>query len=48
MEIQEQHREEPAVRQGYEPPALTAVGEFSEDTLGFGHDHSDFLARQGF
>ncbi|MGQ4390101.1 lasso RiPP family leader peptide-containing protein [Streptomyces sp. SAS_270] len=48
MEIQEQHSEEPSVRQSYEPPALTAVGEFSEDTLGFGNDHSDFLGKQGW
>ncbi|WP_107056093.1 lasso RiPP family leader peptide-containing protein [Streptomyces griseus] len=47
MENQQQ-REEPSVQQGYEPPALTAVGEFSEDTLGFGSDHSDFLAKQGW
>jgi hypothetical protein len=47
VENQQQH-EEPSVQQGYEPPALTAVGEFSEDTLGFGSDHSDFIGHQGF
>lgn len=47
MEIQ-QKNEELSIPQGYEPPALTAVGEFSEDTLGFGNDHSDFLGKQGW
>ncbi|MFE7856067.1 lasso RiPP family leader peptide-containing protein [Streptomyces sp. NPDC057403] len=47
MENQQQ-REESSVQQGYEPPALTAVGEFSEDTLGFGSNHSDFLGKQGW
>jgi hypothetical protein len=27
----------------YEPPALVAVGEFSEDTLGFGSRYTDIL-----
>ncbi|MEV6024840.1 lasso RiPP family leader peptide-containing protein [Streptomyces sp. NPDC052036] len=44
----QQLREEPTTQQAYEPPALTAVGEFSEDTLGFGSNHTDFLARQGW
>ncbi|MEU7428019.1 lasso RiPP family leader peptide-containing protein [Streptomyces sp. NPDC040750] len=43
-----QQRDEPSVQRGYEPPVLTAVGEFSEDTLGFGSDHSDFLGKQGW
>ncbi|RLL69863.1 lasso RiPP family leader peptide-containing protein [Streptomyces sp. Z26] len=30
----------------YEAPALVAVGDFSEDTLGFGNDYSDFLGEQ--
>ncbi|WP_369392752.1 lasso RiPP family leader peptide-containing protein [Streptomyces sp. CG1] len=44
----ENQQHEELVQQGYEPPALTAVGEFSEDTLGFGSDHTDFLANQGW
>lgn len=32
----------------YEPPALIAVGEFSEDTLGFGNRYNDVLGEQGF
>ncbi|GGO48512.1 hypothetical protein GCM10012286_44310 [Streptomyces lasiicapitis] len=32
----------------YEPPALIAVGEFSEDTLGFGTRHNDVLGEQGW
>ncbi|MFD9903087.1 lasso RiPP family leader peptide-containing protein [Streptomyces sp. NPDC059063] len=33
---------------GYEPPALVAVGEFSEDTLGFGSRYNDVLGHQGW
>ncbi|GHE38204.1 hypothetical protein GCM10018785_04800 [Streptomyces longispororuber] len=33
---------------GYEPPALVAVGEFSEDTLGFGNKYNDVLGEQGW
>lgn len=32
----------------YEPPALIAVGDFSEDTLGFGTRHNDVLGEQGW
>ncbi|GGV00678.1 hypothetical protein GCM10010260_41560 [Streptomyces filipinensis] len=46
--MENQQLEESSVQQSYEPPALTAVGEFSEDTLGFGSDHTDFLAHQGW
>ncbi|MGP3967531.1 lasso RiPP family leader peptide-containing protein [Streptomyces sp. 6N223] len=34
--------------QSYEPPALVAVGEFSEDTLGFGSKYEDVLGEQWF
>ncbi|RNF82783.1 lasso RiPP family leader peptide-containing protein [Streptomyces botrytidirepellens] len=27
----------------YEPPTLVAVGEFSEDTLGFGSRYTDII-----
>jgi hypothetical protein len=30
----------------YEPPALVAVGEFSEDTLGFGSRYTDVLGER--
>ncbi|GAA2350659.1 hypothetical protein GCM10010246_43400 [Streptomyces cuspidosporus] len=34
--------------ESYEPPALVGVGEFSEDTLGFGHRYEDVLGEQGW
>lgn len=33
------------VAESYEPPALVAVGEFSEDTLGFGSSYTDILGQ---
>jgi hypothetical protein len=41
-------RDQQAVAVTYEPSALVAVGEFSEDTLGFGSDHTDVLGKQGW
>ncbi|WP_419998131.1 lasso RiPP family leader peptide-containing protein [Streptomyces boninensis] len=35
--------EEPNTVEAYEPPALVEVGEFSQDTLGFGHRFIDVL-----
>ncbi|WP_431044403.1 lasso RiPP family leader peptide-containing protein [Streptomyces sp. P1-3] len=32
----------------YEPPMLLEVGEFSEDTLGFGSRYTDVLGEQGW
>ncbi|MBR8641361.1 lasso RiPP family leader peptide-containing protein [Streptomyces tuirus] len=32
--------------ESYEPPALVAVGEFSEDTLGFGSRYNDVLGER--
>ncbi|MFF5481891.1 lasso RiPP family leader peptide-containing protein [Streptomyces sp. NPDC012935] len=31
--------------ESYEPPALVAVGEFSEDTLGFGSRYTDIIGQ---
>ncbi|MGW3097217.1 lasso RiPP family leader peptide-containing protein [Streptomyces sp. NPDC001102] len=41
-------RDQQDIAESYEPPALVAVGEFSEDTLGFGSDHTDVLGKQGW
>ncbi|MGY0057179.1 lasso RiPP family leader peptide-containing protein [Streptomyces sp. LZ34] len=42
MEKQARTDEQDAV-ESYEPPALVAVGEFSEDTLGFGSRYTDII-----
>ncbi|MFF1692217.1 lasso RiPP family leader peptide-containing protein [Streptomyces sp. NPDC058257] len=39
---------EQQVNEVYEPPMLTSVGEFSEDTLGFGSQYTDVLGEQGW
>jgi hypothetical protein len=42
MEIQSESSNQ-TIAEAYEPPALVAVGEFSEDTLGFGSSYTDII-----